>query len=63
MLLNFSLTAGDRVTFASNFTVEPPATVPLPAALPMLMLGLGTLAVRRRTRRKLRAAAATGLGA
>ena len=47
-LLNFSLSPGDRVSFTTNFTVEPPATVPLPAALPLLLLGLGTLAARRR---------------
>jgi hypothetical protein len=43
-LLSFSLSAGDRVTFNTNFTVEP---VPLPAALPMLLLGLGGFAARR----------------
>lgn len=43
-LLNFSLSAGDRVTFNTNFTVEP---VPLPAALPLLLGGLA-FALRRR---------------
>lgn len=49
MFLNFSLTAGDRVSFLTNFTVEPPAApVPLPASLPLLLLGLGALARKRR---------------
>jgi hypothetical protein len=39
-LLSFSLSPGDSVTFNTNFTVEP---VPLPAALPLLLLGFGTL--------------------
>jgi hypothetical protein len=39
-LLSFSLSPGDRVTFTTNFTVEP---VPLPAALPLLLFGIGTL--------------------
>jgi hypothetical protein len=47
-LLNFSLSAGDSVTFATNFTVEPPTPVPLPATLPMLALALGSMALRRR---------------
>lgn len=47
-LLNFSLSAGDKVTFLTNFTVEP---VPLPAALPMLLLGLGSLGVARRRKK------------
>jgi len=50
IFLNFSLTAGDRVTFLTNFTVEPPAPVPVPASLPLLLMGLGTLM------RKMRAA-------
>lgn len=56
-LLNFTLSPGDRVTFNSNFTVEPPAAVPLPAALPLLVMSLGGLAAARR--RKSRAANAT----
>ncbi len=44
IFLNFSLTAGDQVTFLTNFTVEPPAPVPLPASLPLMLLGLGALA-------------------
>jgi hypothetical protein len=48
MLLNFSLTAGDRVTFLADFTVEPPAPVPLPAAFPLLLMGLGVFARNRR---------------
>ncbi len=47
-LLSFSLSPGDSVSFATNFTVEPPAAVPLPASLPLLALGLGALAARRR---------------
>lgn len=43
-LLNFSLSPGDRVTFSTNFVVEP---VPLPAALPLLLGGL-VLVLRRR---------------
>ena len=43
-LLSFSLTAGDSVTFHTNFTVEP---VPLPAALPLMLGGLA-LVLRRR---------------
>ena len=50
-LLNFTLSPGDRVTFNSNFTVEPPAAVPLPAALPMLMASLGGLGAARRRRK------------
>ena len=48
IFLNFSLSPGDRVTFNTNFIVEPPSTVPVPAALPLLLSGLGVLAVRRR---------------
>lgn len=48
MFLNFSLSAGDRATFLTNFTVEPPAPVPLPASLPLLLLGLGALVRKRR---------------
>ena len=48
MFLNFSLTAGDRVTFATSFTVEPPAPVPLPASLPLMLAGLGALVRKRR---------------
>lgn len=47
-LLTFSLSAGDRVTFATNFTVEPPSPVPLPAALPLLLSGVGVFALKRR---------------
>jgi hypothetical protein len=48
MFLNFSLSAGDRVNFLTNFAVEPPAPVPLPASLPLLLLGLGALLRKRR---------------
>lgn len=48
-LLNFTLSAGDKVTFLTNFTVEP---VPLPAALPMLLLGLGALGAGRLRKRQ-----------
>ena len=48
IFLNFSLSPGDRVTFNANFIVEPPAPVPLPAALPLLLSGLGALVIRRR---------------
>ncbi|MEJ0087409.1 MAG: VPLPA-CTERM sorting domain-containing protein [Pseudomonadota bacterium] len=48
--LNFSLSGGDKVTFLTNFTVEPPAAVPLPAAAPLLILGFGVLAAARRRR-------------
>ncbi len=48
IFLNFSLSPGDRVTFAANFTVEPPPAVPVPAALPLLLSGLGALMLRRR---------------
>lgn len=47
-MIYFTLTPGDRVTFNTNFTVEPLAAVPLPAALPLLMMGLGAFAARRR---------------
>ncbi len=47
-LLTFTLSAGDRVTFDTNFTVEPVAEVPLPAALPLMLGGLGLLGLRRR---------------
>lgn len=50
IFLNFSLTAGDRVTFLTNFTVEPPAPVPLPASLPLLLAGLGALVRKRRAK-------------
>jgi hypothetical protein len=48
IFLNFSLSPGDRVSFNTNFTVEPPSAVPVPAALPLLLSGLGALAIRRR---------------
>ena len=48
MLLNFSLTPGDKVEFATNFQVEP---VPLPAAAPLLLFGFGAFAAARRRRR------------
>jgi hypothetical protein len=48
IFLNFSLSAGDRVAFNTNFVVEPPPSVPLPAALPLLLSGLGAMAIRRR---------------
>jgi hypothetical protein len=47
-LLSFSLSAGDRITFNTNFTVEPLAPVPLPASLPLLLAGLGMLARKKR---------------
>ena len=50
LLLNFSLTPGDRVVFNTNFVVEPTTPVPLPAALPLLVMGLGALGLRRRRR-------------
>ncbi|HTU68203.1 MAG TPA: VPLPA-CTERM sorting domain-containing protein [Steroidobacteraceae bacterium] len=50
LLLNFSLTPGDRVVFDTNFTVEPPTPVPLPAALPLMLLGVGALGGLRRRR-------------
>lgn len=52
IFLNFSLSAGDRVTFNTQFTVEPPSTVPVPAALPLLLGGLGALALRSRRKRR-----------
>jgi hypothetical protein len=52
-LLSFTLSAGDSVTFNTNFTVEP---VPLPAALPLLLLGFGTLGAGRLTGRRRSAA-------
>jgi len=48
IFLNFSLSAGDRVTINTNFMVEPPPAVPVPAALPLLMSGLGAMLLRRR---------------
>jgi len=48
IFLNFSLSPGDRVTFNTNFIVEPPAPVPLPAALPLMIMGLGSIALKRR---------------
>jgi hypothetical protein len=45
MLLNFSLTPGDRVVFDTNFIVEP---VPVPAALPLLLSGLALFGLRWR---------------
>ena len=48
IFLNFSMTPGDRVTFTTRFVVEPPSAVPLPAGLPLLLSGLGALALRRR---------------
>ena len=40
IFLNFSLSPGDRVSFNTSFVVEPPPSVPLPAALPLLLSGL-----------------------
>ena len=51
LLLNFTLTPGDRAVFDVNFTVEPTAPVPLPAALPLLLAGVGALGALRRRRR------------
>jgi hypothetical protein len=50
LLLSFTLTPGDRAVFDVNFTVEPTTPVPLPAALPLLIVGMGVLGVSRRRR-------------
>jgi hypothetical protein len=49
--LSFNLSPGDRVTFNTLFEVVP---VPLPAALPMFLAGLGALSFARRGRRSLK---------
>ena len=46
-LIGFTLSPHDSVTISTNFTVEP-TPVPLPAALPLLMIGLGGFAAQRR---------------
>lgn len=48
LLLSFSLTPGDRAVFDVNFTVEPVAPMPLPAAFPLLLAGLGAFGALRR---------------
>jgi len=48
IFLNFSLSPGDRVTINTTFMVESPSAVPVPAALPLLLSGLGALVLRRR---------------
>ena len=50
ILLGFTLSPGDRVNLNTAFVVEPPSAVPAPAALPLLLSGLGALALRRRRR-------------
>ena len=50
-LLMFNLSAGDRVTFNADFTVEP-APVPLPAGAWLFFSALGSLVARRSFRAK-----------
>jgi len=50
-VLMFNLSAGDRVTFNTNFTVEP-APVPLPAGAWLLISALGSIVARRSFRAK-----------
>ena len=49
-ILKFNLSAGDKVTFDTNFTVVPVAEVPLPASVWLLLGGLGALGVLTRKR-------------
>ena len=47
-VLMFNLSAGDRVVFDTNFTVNAaPAPVPLPAGAWLLLSGIGALLTRR----------------
>jgi len=42
-ILKFNLSAGDRVVFNTNFTVNPVSAVPLPASVWMLIAALGCM--------------------
>jgi hypothetical protein len=49
-VLKFSLSAGDKVTFDTNFTVVPVTQVPLPASAWLLLAGLGAIGALTRKR-------------